>query len=50
MIQPTVINWHPDEYNQEFNYYPFAVKLDRCTESYKTLSDFSNEECIPNKN
>ena len=29
MIQPTLINLHPNEYSQEFHYYPFAVKLDR---------------------
>ena len=27
MIQPTLINLHPNEYSQEFHYYPFAVKL-----------------------
>ena len=25
MIQPTLINLHPDEHSQEFHYYPFAV-------------------------
>ena len=25
MIQPTLINLHPHEYNQEFNHYPFVV-------------------------
>ena len=30
MIQATIINLHPNEYSQEFHYYPFAVKLDRC--------------------
>ena len=25
-IQPTLINLHPNEYNQELHYYPFAVK------------------------
>ena len=29
MIQPTLINLHPNEYSQKFHYYPFAVKLDR---------------------
>ena len=29
-IQPTLINLHPNECRQEFHYYPFAVKLDRC--------------------
>ena len=28
-IQPTFINLHPYEYNQEFHYYPFTVKLDK---------------------
>ena len=28
--QPTFINLRPNEYSQEFHYYPFAVKLDRC--------------------
>ena len=28
MIQPTLINLHPNEYSQEFHYYPFTVKLD----------------------
>ena len=25
-IQPTLINLHPNKYNQELHYYPFAVK------------------------
>ena len=29
MTQPTLINLHPNEYIQEFHYYPFAVKLGR---------------------
>ena len=33
MIQPTLIKLHPNEYSQEFCYYPFAVKLDRCVAS-----------------
>ena len=28
-IQPTLMNLHPNEYNQELHY-PLAVKLDRC--------------------
>ena len=28
MIQPTLINLHPNEYSQEFHYYPFVLKLD----------------------
>ena len=49
-IQPTFINLHPNEYSQEFHYYPFTVKLDRCVESCNTLSDWSNKVCVPNKN
>ena len=49
MIQPTLINLHPNEYSQEFHYYPFAVKLDRCIGSFDTLNDLSNKVCIPNK-
>ena len=47
-IQPT-INLHPNEYSQEFHYYPFLVKLDRCVGSCKTLNELSNEVCVPNK-
>ena len=40
MAQPTLINLHPNEYSQVFQYYPFAVKLDRCVGSCITLSDY----------
>ena len=30
MIQPTLIDLHPDEYTVGLRYYPFAVNLDRC--------------------
>ena len=49
MIQPTPISLHPNEYSQEFHYYPFAVKLDRCVGSCNTLNDLSNKVCVPNK-
>ena len=49
MIQPTPINLHPSEYSQEFHYYPFAVKLDRCVGSCNTLNDLSNKVCGQNK-
>ena len=49
MIQPTLINLHPNEYSQEFHYYPFSVKLDRCVGSCNTLNDLSNKVCVPNK-
>ena len=48
-IQPTLINLHPNEYNQEFYYYPFPVKLDRCVGSCNTVNNLSNKVCVPNK-
>ena len=48
-IHPTLINLYPNEYSQEFHYYPFAVKLDRCIERFNTLNDLSNKICVPNK-
>ena len=49
MIQPTLINLHPNGYSQEFHYYPFAVKLYRCAGSSNTLIDLPNKVCFPNK-
>ena len=46
--QPT-LNLHPNEYNQELHYYPFAFKLDKCAGSFNTLNDLSNRVCVPNK-
>ena len=46
MIQPTLINLHPNEYSQEFCYDPFVVKLDRCVKSCNTLNDLSNKICV----
>ena len=40
---------HPNKYGQEFNYYPFPVKLYRCVGSYNTLHDLSDKVCVPNK-
>ena len=48
-IQPTLINLHPNEYSQEFHYYPFVVKVDRCAGSYNNINDLSNKVCVPNK-
>ena len=48
-IQPTLVNLHRNEYSQEFHYYPFAVKLDRCVAGYNALNDWSNKVYIPNK-
>ena len=49
VIQPTLINLHPNEYSQEFHYCPFAVKLDRCVGSCNTPNDLSNKVCVPKK-
>ena len=49
MNQPTLINLHPNEYSQEFHYYPFGVKLDRCAGSCNIVHDLSNKVCAPNK-
>ena len=48
-IQPTFINLHPSEYNQEFHYYPFTVKSEKCVGSFNTLNDLSNKVCVSNK-
>ena len=48
-IQPMFINLYPNEYSQEFHYYPFTVKLDTCVASCSTLNDLSNKVCVPNK-
>ena len=44
-----LINLHFNEYSQEFYYYSFSVKLDRCVGSCNILNDLSNKICIPNK-
>ena len=49
MIQHTLINLHPNEYSQEFDYYPFSVKLGRCVKGSNTLNDLSNKVCVSNK-
>ena len=43
MVQPTLINLHPNEHSQEFHYYQFSVKLDRCAGSCNTCNDLSNK-------
>ena len=47
-IQPTLTNFHPNEYSQEFHCYPFLVKLDRCVGSYP-INDLPNKVCVPNE-
>ena len=49
MIQPNLINLHPNKNNKEFHCYPCSVKLDRCVGSCNTLNDLPNKVCIPNK-
>ena len=49
MVQPTFNNLRPNEYNQELHYYPFAVKLSRCVESFNILNNLSNKVCVLNK-
>ena len=48
-IQPTLINLHPNKYIEVFNFYPFAVKLDRCAGSCNNINDLSNKLCVTNK-
>ena len=48
MVQTTLIYLYPNEWSQEFDYYPFSVKLDRCAGTCNTLNDLSNKECVPN--
>ena len=43
------MNLHPKEISEEFHYYPFTVKLEKCVGSCNTLNDLSNEVCVPNK-
>ena len=49
LIQSTLINLHPKEYSQKFQFYPFAVELDRWVKSCSNLNSLSNEVCDPNK-
>ena len=49
ITQPTFINLHPNEYVQEFYYYLYAIKLDRCVGSCNTLNEVFNQVCVPNK-
>ena len=48
-IQPTLISFYPNEYSQNFHYYPCKIKLDRCAGRCNTINDLSNKLCIPNK-
>ena len=48
MTQPTLIDLNPNEYSQEFHYYPLD-RLDRCIGSCNNLNNLSNKVCFPNK-
>ena len=48
-IPPTFINLNPNEYSQEFHYYPFTVKLGKCVGSCNTLNGLPNKVSVPNK-
>ena len=43
-INVVLIDYSP--YSQEFHYYPFSVKLDRCAGSCNTINDLSNNRCV----
>ena len=49
MTQPTLISLHTNDTSQEFHYYPFTVKLDRCVGNFNTIDDLTNKLCVPNK-
>ena len=49
MSAPNLINLHHNEYNQELHYYPFAVKLDKCTGSCNVLNYLSDRVFVANK-
>ena len=49
IVQPNLINLHPNECSQDFHYYSFTVKLDRCVGSCNTINYSSNIVCFPNK-
>ena len=49
MIQPTLINLHPNEYSHDLNYNPFVVKLNRFAGSCNTLNGLPDKVCVPNK-
>ena len=49
MIQPTLINLHPNECCQKFHYYPFATKLDSYVEGINSMNDLLNKVCVLNK-
>ena len=49
MIQPTLINLHPNDYRKGLHYYLFAVNSGRSVSTCNTLNDLSKTLCVPNK-
>ena len=49
IIQLALINLHPVNYSQDFQYYLSAANKDRCIGSCNFLNDLSKEVCVPNK-
>ena len=48
-IQPTLINFHPNEFSQELDDYPFVSKLVRHVGSCNTIDDLSGKVCVKSK-
>ena len=46
VTQTALINSYPNDYTQEFRYYPFAVKLDRRVEICNSFSNLFNKVCV----
>ena len=44
MIQPALINLHPHEYSQEFDYYPFALLIYKNPISYECKCRFDGKK------
>ena len=49
MTQPSLINLHPNEYNQELHYYLTMANSERCVGSCNTINDLFNKVYVPNK-
>ena len=49
IIEPTIIDLHPNEYSQGLHYYPFAINWDRRVGSCDTFKDLTSKVCVPNK-
>ena len=49
MTYPALINLRHNWFTQGLRFFPLAVNLDWCLESYNTLNDLPNKVCVPNK-